>query len=192
MDRETHTIISVSKKTHRAEIQFGNKWQRVTRKKHLNKDSPKTCIHFLRKQYKKTWKMFISSKKLLKSSNCGQSFRYTPSQASHTPFWLCVVSSYSLTALQYRKLPFHHGCHIIKLALGKMMKDTCVRFCVERGSRCRAERGIVTRRAAVWCASSARVCVLLCVGERERVSHRASVTSHQKEHPAPHIYTATK
>ncbi len=124
--RETHTIISVSKKTHRAEIQFGNKWQRVTRKKHLNKDSPKTCIHFLRKQYKKTWKVSISSKKLLKSLNCGQSFRYTPSQASHTPFWLCVVSSYSLTALQYRKLPLHHGCHIIKLALGKMMKETLV------------------------------------------------------------------
>lgn len=108
------------------------------------------------------------------------------------PFWLCVVSSYSLTALQYRKLPLHHGCHIIKLALGKMMKETLVCVFVWREDHDVEQNEVSPRGELPSDAPRLHTCVLLCVGERERVSHGASVTSHQKEHPAPRIYTPTK
>lgn len=115
--------------------------------------------------------MFTSSKKCSKRGQC---FRYAPlSTRSRAILALCSLS-YCITALQCRKLPLHHGCHIIKPALGKMMRETLVYGFVSREDHAVEQNEVLPRGGLPFDAPRRCVCVSVCVivcgWERERQS----------------------
>lgn len=165
MDRETHTIIFVSKKLSLSRNSIQKQMAKWHQKETSQQRRPKTWIYFHENwinRHIKMWSVYILKKVL-------QSFRYAPSQSACTPFWLCSLS-YSLTALQFRKLPLHHGCHIIKLALGKMMRETLVCGFVSREDHAVEQNEVSPRGGLPFDAPRRCVFVLLCVGERESES----------------------
>ncbi len=185
MDRETHTIIFVSKKNSQSRNSIRKQMAKCHQKETSQQRRPKTCIDFCKSSIKRRLHPFKAFKQWA-------ILQIRPlSSLPHAILALCCLS-YSLTALQCRKLLLHHGCHIIKLELGKMMRETLVCGFVWREDHAVEQNEVSPRGGLLFDAPRLRACVLLCVGERERVSHGASVTRHQKEHPAPHIYTVTK
>lgn len=64
------------------------------------------------------------------------------------------------------------------------MRETLVCGFVWRKDHAVEQNEVSPRGGLPFDAPRLRSCVLLCVGERERVSHGTSVTRHQKEHPA--------